>query len=184
VALAALARYDEALKSFDKSRELDPERWAFHDSSNRAVVLMLSGRWEEGLTDLDESVSRLGREGGSDGVGEVAIVRNMLLRTRDEGTWRKHIPVWVELFGKHGVLSALGHGLVRSIGTLQITWITDEAARAWRDVWQEIAGGYEEMRLPLRLFGTAVQYRSAKDVRPLLRLPAEERDLLRPLLGK
>jgi tetratricopeptide (TPR) repeat protein/DNA-binding transcriptional ArsR family regulator len=184
VALAALARYDEALKSFDKSRELDPEGWAFHDSSNRAVVLMLSGRWEEGLTDLDESVSRLGREGGSDGVGEVAIVRNMLVRTRDEGTWRKHIPVWVELFGKHGVLSALGHGLVRSIGTLQITWIADEAAQAWRDVWQEIVGGYEEMQLPLRLLNTAVEYRSTKDARALLRLPAEERDLLRPLLGK
>ena len=184
VALAALGRYDEALKSFDRSRELDPERWAFHDASNRAVVLMLLGQWKEGLTDLDESASRLAREGGSDGIGEVAIVRNMLVRTRDEGTWRKHIAVWAELFGKHAVLSALGHGLVRSIGTLRITWITEEGAQAWRDVWREIAGRHEEMQLPLRLLNTAVEYRSTRDGRALLKLPVEERELLRPLLGE
>ena len=143
---------------------------------------MLTGRWDEGVTALEDALRRLAEAGGED-PAEVAIVRNMLIRTRDVHTWRRHIAVWIELFDKHGLLSALGQGIVCSIRRLSIPWITNEAAQAWRDVWHELGAAQKELALPLRLLNTAVEYRAKPDKRVLLGLPAEERSLLEPLLG-
>lgn len=183
VALSSLGRHEEAITSFDRSLELASVDFEFHVRSNRAVVLAMLGRWDEGVRALDDTLHRFAEEGGVDVRGEVAIVRNMLVRTQEVATWRRHIATWIELFDKHGVLSALGHGLVRSVPTLGISWIGDEVARAWRDVWQELGRAYPELEIPLRLLDAAVRYREKPDVRVLLGLPIEERELLKPLLG-
>ncbi|MCZ6653649.1 MAG: tetratricopeptide repeat protein [Planctomycetota bacterium] len=186
VALSALGRQDEALASFDKALELysaerDADSVHFQERSNRAVALMLMGRWDEGLGALDDALDRLAVADDEDSA-EVAIVRNMLIRTRDVPTWRRHIAVWIELFQKHDVLAALGQGIVHSIRRLTIPWITNDAARAWRDVWLDLGSAHKELALPLRLLNTAVEYRAKPDKRVLLRLPVEERGLLEPLL--
>lgn len=183
VALSSLGRHEEALASFDRSLELASVDFDFHIWSNRAVVLAMLGRWDEGVSALDDTLRRSAEEGGIDAGGEVAIVRNMLIRTQEVATWRRHIETWIELFDKHGVLSALGQGLVRSVPTLGISWIGDEVARAWRDVWQELGRACPELEIPLRLLDAAVRYRENPDVRVLLGLPMEERELLKPLLG-
>ncbi|NQT15106.1 MAG: hypothetical protein HQ582_20280, partial [Planctomycetes bacterium] len=64
-----------------------------------------------------------------------------------------------------------------------ISLIGDEVARAWRDVWQELGQACPELEIPLRLLDAAVRYREKPDVRVLLGLPMEERELLKPLLG-
>ena len=181
--LSSLGRHEEALTCFDRSLELASVDFDFHTCSNRAVVLAVLGRWDEAIVALDETLRRFGEEGGVGGVGEVAIVRNMLIRTQEVATWRRHIETWIELFDKHRVLSALGQGLVRSVPTLGISWIGDEVARAWLDVWQELGRAYPELEIPLRLLDAAVRYRQKPDVRVLLGLPIEERELLKPLLG-
>lgn len=89
------------------------------------------------------------------------------IRTRDVTTWRRFIPVWLELFEKHNLLSALGQGIVNNIEGLSIPWITDEDARAWRDVWQEMGSAHKELALPLRLLNIAVEYRAKPDKRIL-----------------
>ena len=40
--------------------------------------------------------------------------------------------------------------------------ITDAKAKLWRDTWQEVAGKYAEMQIPLRLLDVAVRYREKK----------------------
>jgi len=183
VALSSLGRHEEALASFDRSLELTSGEFDFHVISNRAVVLTMLGPWDEGIDTLDEALRRFAEEGGVDAECEVAIVRNMLIRTQDVATWRKHVTIWIELFEKHGVLSALGQGLARSISTLGISWIGNETARAWRDLWHELGAEHPELNIPLRLLDAAVRYRAKPDVRILLGLPIEERKLLKPLLG-
>jgi len=183
VALSSLGRHEEALASFDQSLKLASVGFDFHICSNRAVVLAMLGRWDEGVNVLDETLRRFAEEGGIDTDGEMAIVHNMLIRTQEVTTWQRHIVIWIELFSRHGVLSALGQGLVRSIPTLNISWISDDVARAWRDVWQELGREHSELEIPLRLLDAAVQYREKPDMRILLGVPIEERELLKPLLG-
>jgi len=40
-----------------------------------------------------------------------------------------------------------------------------------------------ELQLPLRLLDAAVEWKASQDPRILLRLPMEEREILKPLLG-
>lgn len=184
VALSSLGRHEEALASFDKALETDPSIADFHLLSNRAVVVMTLGRWEEGAAELEKSVAHLSEVGGRDPQGDVAMVHNLLIRTQDESTWRKHIVVWIELFARYKLLAALGQGLVRSILTLSISWISEVTARSWLRVWRELSEGHKEMDLPLRLLEAAVEYRAKPDERILLRLPIEERTLLEPFLKR
>lgn len=180
--LSSLGRHGEALASFEKALELDRSIADFHLLSNRAVVMMTLGRWEEGAAELEKSLAFLAQEGGRDPGGEVAMVHNLLIRTQDESTWRKHAAVWIKLFARYGLLAALGQALVRSIRTLAISWISGETAKAWCRMWRELSEGHKEMDLPLRLLDAAVEYRAKPDERILLRLPAEERTLIEPML--
>ena len=186
VALSALGRHEEALASFDRALDLlsaehDTVDVHFQERSNRAVALMHMGRWDEGMAALDDALDRFAKAGSED-PAEVAIVRNMLIRTRDVPTWHRHIPVWIELFVKHDLLAMLGQGIVHSIRRLSIDWITNDSARAWRDVWHSLGSAHNELTLALRLLNTAVEYRAKPDKLVLLRLPVEERRLLEPLL--
>ncbi len=183
VVLSSLGRDEEALTCFDRSLELGAGDIYFDVCSNRAMTLAMLGRWDEGVSALDEALRRFAEEGGVDACGEGSIVRNLLIRTQDVATWRRHITTWIELFDKHGVLPALGQGLVRSVRTLVLSSIGNEAARAWRDVWEELGTGHKELEIPLRLLDTAVRYQENPDERILLGLPIEERELLKPLLG-
>jgi hypothetical protein len=61
--------------------------------------------------------------------------------------------------------------------------VSDKAAQTWLEVWRELVGDRPEFQIPLRLLNTAVRYRETKgDKRVLLKLPIEERELLKPLL--
>ncbi len=182
VALSSLGRHEEALAAFDRAIELLDDATTFHLETNRAVILMLLGRWEEGLEALERALTRFSEGEIKEDFGEIAIVRNMLLRTQRDETWRRHVEVWIELFERHDRLTLLGQGLVRTIRTLTIPWITSEMAQAWNTVWQELGAGKADMTISLRLFNAAVNYRESGDERVLLALPAEERALLKPLL--
>ncbi|MCP4680326.1 MAG: tetratricopeptide repeat protein [Deltaproteobacteria bacterium] len=183
VARSSLGRYEEALGAFDKSFELDPEPRDFHRCSNYAVILCELNRWKEGTAALVEAFPRLSEKGGRDLGGEIAIVRNLLIRTQDAMRWGQFVQSWIELFGRYELLAALGQGLVRSIRILEIPWISNEVANAWNLLWQDLGGGHQGLDVALRLLGTAVKYRMGHDRRVLFELALEERQLLEPLLG-
>ncbi len=182
IALSSLGRHEEALAAFDRAIGFLEGASSFHVESNRAVTLMLLGRWEDGRQALDGALASFSEGEIKEDGGEIAIVRNMLIRTQREETWRRHIAVWIELFERHDRLTLLGQGLVRTIQTLTIPWITTDMARAWSSVWQDLGADKPGLTISLRLFDAAVHYRESGDERVLLALPAEERALLEPLL--
>lgn len=176
VALALLNRYEEALASFNEAIKLgvqSPD--AFFA---RAEVLLTLGRWDEGFAALNDAFRRIsdGRE-----IVEVRtdeIVRYVFNSTRDAAVWKTRITSLIVIYDEHQLDGALGVGLAQAISALQSEMVSDAAAGAWRDVWQELAGGRKEFQLPLRLLDVAVRYRETKDQRILLELPIEERELL------
>lgn len=182
IVLSALGLYEDALAAFDKAVELDTSIANFDFLSNRADVLLALGRMEEGTAALDRALESLVAAEGEETRGDYDLVRSLLLRTQEESAWRRHIAVWMDAFSKKGLLGALGTGLVRSIRMLKICWITHETAEKWLQVWRELAEGYKEMALPLRLLETAVEYLNKPDERVLLRLPVEERKIIEPLV--
>jgi tetratricopeptide (TPR) repeat protein len=176
VALSSVGRHDEALESFDKAMKLDAGISYF--AFNRAATLMALNRWTEGIGELEDTLSRFARTSRTDTGDEVAIVRNLFIRTHDATAWRRHIKIWVELFSKHRLGATLAHGLVKSIRAVILPKVSTSTALEWRDAWQELAGNRSEFQLTLRLLDVAVRYRETKDQRVLLELPIEERELL------
>jgi hypothetical protein len=142
---------------------------------------------------LDDALRRFPREDylllhGS-WTKEYAVLRNswtivcsLFTNVREAPMWRTRLTTLIGLYDKHQVLPALGQSLVRSISALTSPMVSDAAARAWRDVWQELTGDRKEFQIPLRLLDAAVRYRETHDRRVLLALPVEERKLLEPLL--
>ena len=182
VALSSLGRHDQALAAFDSAMEDSELGDSFHCVSNRAATLMFLGRWQDGLGVLDAALEGASEVDLKEDSGEIAIVRNLLIWTQREAAWRRQVEAYIEVFSRHGRLTLLGQGLVRTIRTLSIPWITEEMVSTWNGVWQEFGTGRPELAISLRLFEVAVQYRAHGDPRVLLTLPAEERALLEPLL--
>jgi tetratricopeptide (TPR) repeat protein len=144
---------------------------------------MQGGRWEAGLQQLDTYVMLLAQNSDQDTDVYLLFVRDLLVWTRDETTWRKHIAAWIASFKKYNILLLLAHGLIGSIHKLKLRRVTVEVAQLWLKTWMQLAGEYPEMALPLRLLKTAVAYKENPSKRTLAGLPIEERDILEPLLG-
>jgi tetratricopeptide (TPR) repeat protein len=180
-ALGSLRRWDEALVCCEKAIDLGDESAPV--VFNRVEFLLALGRSEEGLGALDETLQRFARSDEPYAGDTTAILRNLLTDTSDTRAWETVAAKLTDLYEKHGVLGALGQGLVASIPALVSEMTSDAAAQTWLDVWQELAADRAELQLPLRLVAAAVRYRQKQDPRVLLELSVEERKLLEPLLG-
>jgi len=137
-------------------------------------------RWEEGKKELNYCLSNCNKIAWSSGV--LITIAVLIKQTQNPQIWQRFILVWLELFSKHGYLTRLGEGLVIRIRRFAIPIITNEVANAWFTTWQEFAGKYEEMQLPLRLLKAGVEYKETRDYKVLLKLAREERQLLEPWL--
>lgn len=86
----------------------------------------------------------------------------------------------IEIYQSHNAIAALGQGLVASIRSV----VESDAARAveWLSAWQDAGAGREELIIPLRILAAAVAWKVEGDDAYLLRLPAEERAVLEPML--
>ena len=113
---------------------------------------------------------------------DTAVVRNLLIRTRDPDAWAEYLDVWLDRFAAYDLLGVLGHGLAHSIPTATSDWIPLETAKAWNDLWHQRARKVKQLQIPLRLLDAAVRYRETLDLRVLLGLPREEREIVKPLL--
>lgn len=182
VALGALKRYDESITAFDDAIKLGNA--GFHTRSNRATILFHLGRWNEGRDEFNRLLSEFVADGAKSDTGEVELVGNLLIRTQNPVAWKDVIRTWITLFKKHQVLEVLGHGVVRSIRILTIDWISVDDAQNWNQCWQDLGQDYPDLQLPLRLLDAAVSYLVSPDKRILLRLPQEERAVLKPLIDR
>ncbi len=175
-----LGRHEDALEACEKALSGSQK-----DSSlifYRAFLLLELNRLDESYTALNEALTRF--PGASDGAADIAadIIQHLLTKSLGAEDWRSRASKLMELYERYQAVTALGQGLVRNLTAITSPMISDSAARAWRDVWVEMAEGREELQLPVRLLDAAVRYRETKDTRVLLELPAEERAILQEAL--
>ena len=184
IALASVGRLEQALATFDRLLVSFVDAADFQVRSNRATILFHLDRWDEGRAAFDSLLSEFSKSSEKDDGAEIAIVRNLLLRTRDITIWRRIISEWVTLFERHRLLASLGQGIIRSIRSLQISWMTADDALRWNGIWQELGKKHADLSIPLRLLNAAAQFRKKPDRRILLQLPAEEREILSVLIAQ
>ncbi len=178
--LGDMGRYGEILRRSEQPWPSYSRNWEFQRALIQADALMWLDRWDEGISVIDRLLAQT-RPPVWTGV-DLGVVSGLILRGHNPQAWRRFIPVWLDLFRRHGMLVELGEALVRSIRYFAIDWITDQTAAAWLATWRDLAGEVAELALPLRLLAAGVAYKAHRDPRALLDLAREERGLLEPWL--
>ncbi len=180
-ALAGLEQYNESLQSLNKAISLGENASFVHF---KAVELLFAlDRWREGAARLDEALDRFARSENPNAGDTRALIRFLLPGLSVPRILHLSIKVLLLIYLKHGMLSALGRGLIECIpDVLSSKALSDADAGLWRDSWQMMAEQYPEFRLPLRLLDSAVRYRVTRDLQVFMDLTQEERALVEPLV--
>lgn len=97
-------------------------------------------------------------------------------------TDKPRIAEFVTLLAEFDELNNLGSALISQLPSIIAAPFTPEALDAWHAGWVTASQGHPEMDLPLRLLKTGLIYYRTQDEGELLRLPSEERKLLRQAL--
>jgi len=95
----------------------------------------------------------------------------------------KNSQLMLEIYAHHNLLDDLSGGLVESIKAINEPSTSDQTAQDWLEMWQNLAGQYDEFQVALNLLKIAVEYKINRDRRVLLQLPQEERQILEELLN-
>ena len=116
-ALQRVGRYQEALESYHKAMEIKPDdRLSAFDCVEPLFAL---GRWEDGFRWLEACLSREQPPGEVTYCGETAsTVPLILASTHETAVWRERVGRLVEIYERAGKLTALGEGLVESLGRI------------------------------------------------------------------
>ena len=97
-------------------------------------------------------------------------------------SWLQYNKLMFKRESPHNLLDLSG-GLVESIKAINEPSTSDHTAQAWLEMWQNVAGKYDEFQVALNLLKVAVEYKINRDRRVLLQLPQEERQILEELLN-
>lgn len=182
VLLHNLGDYVSAFASLNQALKLDRNEPVFH--LNRSVTLLALNRWEEGFTALHDALPLFGDALEDLTAGTANLIHQVL--TGELSHWSARAETFASAYATHDQALALGQALVRSIPALRSTLLSPDARRLWVETWQAQTAGRSEFTLPLRLLDVAVRFLNSgdpPDPRVLLELQAEERSLLKPLLG-
>ncbi len=154
----------------------------------RGIVRLGSGATGEGIADLSAFLGRpidtvpvvLNELNGRALLATVFPVYFFALSTTTD--WQPRAADFVSRFADFGILPHLGNALVAQLPALAASPLKAEALDAWHAGWVAASEGHPEMDLPLRLLKTGLIYHRTQDEGELLRLPSEERRLLRQAL--
>ena len=157
----------------------------------KAISLINIGLIIEGIECLDKSVDLYSsnsviqrKVSAKDGIKSLA--QNIIIYILKKGTiknWIKDGQFVLEIYNKHNLLDDLSSGLVESIKDINELNTSNSTAQAWLEMWQNLAGNYDEFKVALNLLKVAVEYKVNRDRRVLLQLPQEERQILEELLN-
>ncbi|MEG5034184.1 tetratricopeptide repeat protein [Microcoleus sp. AT3-D2] len=179
--LNRIKRYDEALASLNRVLELgNPSSSVFF---NVVIAILGLNHWDEGIAALDDAFQCI--ESDDDASSEhTEVIINNLFDNNDLAIWKPRITSLTAVYKKYEYLSILGQGIVGNIPLLMSEMVSDQAARNWLELWQELTSKYDEFKISIRLLKAAVRYKETKgDRRVLLELAIEERNLLEPLVS-
>lgn len=182
IALYNLGRFEESLAVFNRAIQMQPNQPELH--IDLVKTLFALNRWKEGFAALRDALP-LFIDASEDLANSTEhFIKQMLNSSLQE--WSLRTEVAIDIYETHNQTLVLGFALVGSIPSLDSTLFSPDARRLWYETWQTQAGGRSEFVLPLRLLDVAVRYLNSgdtPDARILLELAAEERSLLKPLLG-
>ena len=182
VAFLRLGCFEEALEAFNYAIQLQPKQAKWH--TNRVDTLFALNQWQKGFTALHDALPLFDDALESLIGASVALIHQVL--NGDVGHWPARAEAFVAAYATHDQALALGQALVQSIPGLRSTLFSPDARRLWVETWQAQTAGRSEFTLPLHLLDVAVRFLNSgdpPDPRVLLELQAEERSLLKPLLG-
>ncbi|PZV23785.1 MAG: hypothetical protein DCF12_18400 [Snowella sp.] len=111
------------------------------------------------------------------------VVIKILNSSVNRDSCLKDIQSMLEIYAQHNLLDNLSGGLVETIKVINEPSTSDHTAQAWLEMWQNLAGKYDEFQVALNLLKIAVEYKINRDRRVLLQLPQEERQILEELLN-
>jgi hypothetical protein len=147
-------------------------------------LLFALDRWREGAVSLDRALGQFAHSENPNAGDTKALILRLLPSLFSQKVLHSLIRVLLLTYQKHGMLAALGQGLIESIPeVVPSTAVSVADTGLWWFCWQKMAGEYPEFRLPLRLLKYATRYRQTRDLRIFMGLPQEERTLLEPLVG-
>ncbi len=169
-ALQAMGRLTEAREDLAYAVELDP-RDAVLRFELAAVELELDN-W----VGFRNAVQEGRRLPAGQGAGDAAPYCRLTISRPDR------VAGLVDVYQSETALGDLGRGLVVSIPAVADPGVGVDVATECLRAWQDAGTGHEEMIIPLRILAAAVAWKEDHDDAHLLRLPAEERAVLEPLL--
>ena len=186
----AMGNYIEALNSINRSLELfefSRSSWELKGEILRRMDLLIDAikcyyqsvnleiRFSQSLwTSLGLNIMKLHSK-------KVIISIFKLGTTSQE--WLKDSQLMLEIYAQHNLLNDLSGGLVESIKAINESSTSDHTAQAWLEMWQNLAGQYDQFQVAFNLLKVAVEYKINRDRRVLLQLPQEERQILEELLN-
>jgi tetratricopeptide (TPR) repeat protein len=182
VALFKLERLKEALTVYEQAIQLEPNQPSYH--TNRIEALLALDRWDEGVTGLDNALPLFRDTPEALTLATIEFVQRLI--KGDLNQWTARAEAFTTAYTTHGQDQSLGQALVQSVPALASPLLSPAARRLWYETWHSVTGDRPEFTLPLRLLDVAIRYQDSgdpPDARILLELPAEERSLLRPLVG-
>jgi tetratricopeptide (TPR) repeat protein len=182
--------YPETLESINRSIDL----YKFDDYSwiIKGVALGRMNLLIESLKCLDESID-LANSGTNiqknssalDGIKSLSlkILIYIFKKNTTIKTWINDSYLVLKIYEKYGLLNELSISLITSIKAINEPNTSDHTAQGWLEMWQNLAGQYDEFQVALNLLKVAVEYKINRDRRVLLQLPQEERQILEELLN-
>ena len=99
--------------------------------------------------------------------------------------WSAYCVGVASLYNQYGVVDKLGQGITQSIKFLDEGEYSKPQLIAWMEAWRAAGDQLDDLRIPLQCLDAAIEIilsDSPTDL-PLLGLPVEIRQLVRPLLN-
>lgn len=184
-ALLELGRSEEAIADYSTVCEMSSTpKFAKADAlSDWALILLQQGEWNhaidklENALDLSSELEQTCPNCAHDYIDAIARAS-----TREEA-WKPVVDQLLAVYAKQNVLSLLGEGLVRSLGSLRRALFNEQGLRAWHRTWVTAGKPFEQLKIPLRIFSVGIEFLIKSDANVLLDLAKEERQILRDVLG-
>jgi tetratricopeptide (TPR) repeat protein len=179
-----LGRSEEAIRDYKRLTELKSapldlisEAW-----SGWTDELLTQGKWDEAFMKLELAFATCQERETRFSFWAAVYLPIIARATGRQGVWTKVVPSLVKIFEKHGALSQLGAGLVKSLSDLRNSFLNEEGLNSWKQIWKETAPDRPELLIPFRIFSTGITYIINSDEAILLQLSREEREVLREAL--
>lgn len=147
-----------------------------------ADITASRGDVAEGLASLEEALSLWSRLADGDAGDPETVVRTLWAASGERGARRRLLDRVVAMHEELGVGEELGRELVSSIALMADSETSFEVADVWVEDWAEAASGVSNLKIPLAMIEAARDWKRDRDRAHLLKLPAEQREIVAGLL--